>query len=173
MIYRQKPEYFPLIQKPDMCNAACLQMILFRHGHKFTQDVIAKGIKDYDGYKTIENAGLINAFFKENNLSFKVASFKAPEINNLKEFIAQNIKENKDLWIEVSNSIMYETSGGHDCLIQSIDTDSDKVTFVDPYGPHDQIYTVSLSKLSKAIANTDRIRGFLVVEKLKEDKDKI
>ena len=167
MIYKLKPEYFPLIQKPLMCNVTCLQMILFRCGYRLAQDFIAKEIKNYDGYKTVEHADRVNKFLKENKLPFKAISFKASEIDNLKEFIISSIKENNDLWVELDNKIMYKTSGGHDCLIQSINTKTNKVTLVDPYGLHDQIYEVSLSKLSKAISKTNRERGFLLVEMIK------
>lgn len=165
MIYKLKPEYFPLIQKPVMCNVACLQMILFRHGYRLTQDFIAKGIKNYDGFKTIEHADRINTFLKKNKLPFKVISFKASKINDLKEFIINSIKKNNDLWVELDNKIMYGTSGGHDCLVQSTNTETNKVILIDPYGSHDQIYGVSFPKLYKAISKTDRERGFLLVEK--------
>jgi hypothetical protein len=56
--------------------------------------------------------------------------------------------------------------GGHDCVVQSINTKTNIITLVDPYGPHKQIYEVPLSKISKAISKTNRERGFLLIEKI-------
>ena len=166
MTYEVKPKYFPLIQKPDMCNVACLQMILFRHGYKFSQDFIAKGIKNNLNYRTVEHADLVNEFFRINKLPFETTSFKASQIDNLKEFIVETIKRNSDLWVELYNPIMYKVPGGHDCLVQAINTKTNKVKLVDPYGPHEQIYEVVLSKIARAISKTNRERGFLVVKKI-------
>jgi hypothetical protein len=107
MLYKIKPEYFPLIQKPEMCNVTCLQMILFRHGYRFNQDFIAPGIKNNRNYRTVENADKVNDFLRKNKLPFKATSFKASKIINLKEFIVKSIKKNNDLWIELYNPIMY------------------------------------------------------------------
>lgn len=150
-----------------MCNVTCLQMILFRHGHKFTQDFIAKGIKNNLNYRTVEHADLVNKFFRKNKLPFKAISFKASQIDNLKEFITEAVKRNRDLWVELYNPTMYKVPGGHDCLVQAIDTKTNKVALVDPYGSHKQIYEVALSKIARAISKTNRERGFLIVEKNK------
>ncbi|UCD04570.1 MAG: C39 family peptidase [Candidatus Woesearchaeota archaeon] len=160
-----KPKYFPLIQKPMMCCVTCLQMILFRHGYKYTQDYIAKGIGKYPRYKTVESADKINSFFEKEKLPFKVEAFKISQIKDPKEFIINNLKKSNDVWAESCNKPLHNSESGHDILIQSIKDTT--LTVVDPLGRRDQIYTVTLKKLTDAMdkKHDGRERGFMVVDK--------
>ncbi|MBN2094722.1 MAG: hypothetical protein JW727_01620 [Candidatus Aenigmarchaeota archaeon] len=184
-------KYIPLIQKPDCCSAACLQMILFKRGFtRFTQEKIAKELGLYIGPKnkdafseklkvrskksdineTVKSARKINEFFRKNRIPLSARGFKISQIENPEEFIRQALDKDYDLWAEFSNMPIYGTSGGHDCLISGLKKKGRQcfAELVDPYWGHKQVYLVPLDRLIKAMQKENspppaRERGIVVI----------
>lgn len=172
----------------------CLQMILYRKGYGlFDQEQLAKyfhirvGKKylksfnvhlgtvtrhNYDeGLKTIESEDLINRFFKVHNIELRAKAYRESEIVDLKNFIAQQLKEQHDLWVEYKGHRIHsgDKSKGryiHDCLIESIKytRDATRVVMVDPDGEHKARYDVSITTLKEALSDKfGRETGIIVI----------
>jgi hypothetical protein len=184
-------KYFPLIQKPDCCSVACLQMILFRKGHtEYSQDELAKELgifidkknqdafsvklkvrlKESDVNRTIESADKINAFFRKNKIRLEAKSYRISEIKNPSDFINDELKQDFDVWVEFANKPIFGTDGGHDCLISELKKKDGKyfATLIDPYWSHKQIYEVPLDNLTRAMQKRVdlkpvRERGLIVI----------
>ncbi len=191
MIISLKPKYIPLVQKPCCCNVTCLQMILFRRGFGlFDQQKLAKYFKikvgkndlvsfnikldvftskNYDeGLKTIESEKIINRFFNENKISLTAKSARDSEINNLKKFLVNNIKNNNDLWMEYKTHKIHGEKMIHDNVVESVKTALGKeyVTLVDPYWKFKPRLVVDIQKISEAISSKyGRETGFIMISK--------
>ena len=121
-----KPPYIAQVQKPYLCNVACLNMILYRQSRLiFDQEELADffNVKihpslvncftktfettdkrnDDEWLKTIEEEEKINEFFTKNNIQLKAEAFHLSKILEqwtLSDFIKKCIEENKDMWTE-------------------------------------------------------------------------
>jgi len=186
MKIEQKPAYFPLIQKPMNCWVTCLQMILFRRGYRFLQDDLAyelgqtaykdnlkyfmKPLKirseDAPTTNTLEKVDAINSFFNKHKISLCAEAIYSSKIKDLKRFVIDNLRIGNDLWVELHNPTMYGSKGGHDNVVQTIDTEKETVTLIDPESYHKQIQEVSLAKLAEAIKKHDKERGFVIIKEL-------
>lgn len=188
MKLEQKPKYFPLIQKPMLCNVTCLQMILYRRGFGlFVQEDMAyemgltlpkehlecfsnpfkaadkKWTKNF-WLELAENR--VNTFFKNHNLPLKAKVYFKHEIEDVTKFISDNIKNNNDMWIMVANEVVYGTKGGHDIVIQAIDTSARTITIIDPSWRRKQVREEDLDKIFDAMDKKwGRERGFVIISK--------
>jgi hypothetical protein len=121
--------------------------------------------KDY-GLQTINCEKTVNKFFKENKIPLAAHSVRHSEINNLSEFILENIKNNNDLWVEYHNRKIHKARGMHDSVIESIEINKKimSVTFVDPYWAFKPRYEVSIKDLADSISEKyGREAGFIVI----------
>jgi hypothetical protein len=190
------PKYIHLVQKPECCAVACLQMILYRRGFGlYDQEQLAQffGVKVSEEYKDMFNVDLqimtsynndegissvassekINEFFAKNKINLCAKGFFFHEINNLKQFIEENVKKNKDLWIEYKAHEIHKgcrfNDGKyiHDGLIESIK--SENFIIIDPFCFHKPRITVSIEQLKRGIDNTfGKETGFIIINKRKD-----
>ena len=189
MILSLKPKYIPLVQKPSCCNVTCLQMILYRRGFGlFDQQELAKyfkikiskketaffnvkfktytSVNEDGGLRTIDSEKIINKFFKESKISLVAHSVKYSKINDLKEFILENIKNNNDLWLEYKMNKIHKEKSMHDNVVESIKINKKRtfVTVVDPYWEYKPRYEISIKDLSDSISKKyGRETGFIVI----------
>lgn len=125
--------------------------------------------KNYnEGLKTIESEKTINSFFKKNKIPLTAKAVRASEINDLKEFLVSNIKDNNDLWLEYKTHKIHGEKIIHDNVVESVKVVSGKgyVTLVDPYWEFKPRLVVGINKISEAISNKyGRETGFIVISK--------
>lgn len=161
------PPYKHLVQKPSCCGSTCLQMVLFRRGHWLEQEELAHKIntkirKDYSKFfekdfltAEVGDAGAplegfleINPFLKQFNLKAQV--FKISQIKDLKEFLAENLKDNKDVIINFSRLAYHpERNWGHFALISSIN--DNEIEICDPSYHSKAYWKTTLTQLKEAM----------------------
>lgn len=176
--------YKHLVEKPNLCGPACIQMILLRRGVWMDQEEIAKEVdtkvskKDLDKYKiklktTADKNKLgvslkdfknkeIKQFFKKNNLEANV--FSISEIKNIKEFIEDNLKKGNDVianfWMKHFDK---KKNWGHFSLISYLNGNT--VTIIDPEPTNKSEWKTQITELTKAMSKQfdGRERGFIVI----------
>lgn len=170
-------------------------MILYRRGFGlFEQEELAKNLKikidknslecynitldtytnpEDAGMKTTESEGIINKFFKSKNIGLSAKGVRVSEIQNLEEFLFDNINKNNDIWMEwmiykIFNEkqhkekfYMPEWMSCHDSVIESVikNKQSAKTVIVDPFWYHKPRMEIDVEKLRNAII------GFIVISK--------
>jgi hypothetical protein len=168
-------------------------MILYRRGFGlFDQQMLAKYFKikvgkndlecfnvklatftktNFDeGLKTIESALVINRFFKTQKIPLMATAVRASEIKNLENFIAQNLKQNNDLWVEYKSHKIHGENYIHDNVVESVvkTKTSESVILIDPAPYHKPRLSVSFEKLKEAISEKyGRETGFIVISSTK------
>lgn len=180
--------YMPLVQKPDCCNAACLQTILLRRGLGFfMQEAIARqlGVKIQEKYigafrakmpvtKNVEELGImtvrseakINKFFSANKMSLAARAYPASHIKDVKEFIFNNLRKGNDLWVEFHLDEREKDTDIHDNLVQKIECKNKKctITTIDPGYLFRQFVEWPLDMLERSISTKyGRECGFVVI----------
>src|SRR3989338_5758426 len=180
--------YMPLVQKPDCCNSACLQMILLRRGLGFfMQEEIARhlGVKIEEKYArafhakmpiarkredlgiaTIKSEAKINKFFSAHNIPLIARAYPASNIKDVRNFIFENLGKNNDLWVEFHLDEREKDTDIHDNILQRIDCKGKKctVTTIDPGYLFRQVVDWPLDMLERSIGNKyGRECGFILI----------
>lgn len=179
-----KITYKHLVEKPNLCGSACIQMILLRRGMWIDQEQIAKSVdtkipkKDLDKYKiklkTTENKDKFGISFKDfkgkrikNFLAkqnLKTRIFYISEIKDVKLFVEDNLIKGSDI---IANFYMrhFDKSKdwGHFSLIASVKNNN--LTIVDPEPSNKSEWQTGINKLSQAMGEQfdGRERGFIVI----------
>ncbi len=186
-----KPKYIAQVQKPYLCNVACLNMILYRQaGIIFEQEELAEffnvkihpslvscftkkfeitdKINDDEWLKTIEEEKNINNFFKQNYIALQAQSFYLEDILELwtlEEFIQKNIVQNNDMWVEYKLEWLFPWNKGiHDWLIESISWN--EIVMINPWYDTPNRYTFDIDVLEEALSDKfARETGIVVISK--------
>ena len=186
-----KPSYIPQVQKPYLCNVACLNMILYRQaGIIFDQEELASffnvkihpslvscftttfqttdKINDDEWLKTIEEEKNINLFFTNNHIALQAQSFYLDDIlklSTLSEFIKINIENNCDMWVEYKLEWLFPWNKWiHDWLIESISWN--KIVMINPWYDTPNRYTFDIDILEEALSKKfARETGIVVINK--------
>jgi len=113
-------------------------------------------------FNTVESADKYNLFFEKYELPLRAKAYKISKIKDVAGFLEENLKSGNDIIAEVANKPMFNTGGGHDILIESMD--SDEVTVVDPSPKHKQRYKLKIQTIAGAMDKKwGRESGFLVI----------
>lgn len=174
------PGYKIIDQKPYCCVPACIQMILYRRNldvieqedigidlglvvpkeEKYNFKNVPAGRIPKEGYGTRINIKKysLNEFFKKRNLPLVSMYSAVNDIENVPEYIGQNISLGNDLLVCFRSS----NNSGHASLIEEIDDDI--VTLVDP---EPKIKKVSSSNLIKSVKEHNQFGGFWLIETIK------
>ncbi len=181
-----KPQYKHLVQKSDLCGAACFQMVLFRRGKWYEQEYIAKelqvGILKKDAelfttklkittpsktgffFKTSEK--YINKFFGKHRLPYKATAYKFGEFNNAKKLFEWNLSNNNDIMINFNWKNFYnQYNYGHWVLASEIF--GNKVRVCDPTPTDKSFFWKNINLFIKSMSpKYDGIaRGFVIISK--------
>src|SRR3989338_1083634 len=166
--------YMPLVQKPDCCNSACLQMILLRRRLGFfMQEDIARqlGVKirgkyidafhakmpvvkkgEELGIMTVKSEAKINKFFSINKIPLTARAYPASRIKDVRDFIFENLRKSNDLWVEFHLDEREKDSDIHDNIVQKIDCKGKcNVTTIDPGYLFRQVVEWPLDMLERSI----------------------
>lgn len=188
-----KPKYVPLIQKPNCCAAACLQMIIFRNGHGLhDQEEIAAslGVRvaetntgafrhemgrmtsvNDEGISTVESVPIINDIFRLKRMALVGEAVRYREIGSFGELVASALKDGHDLQVEHhSHEVHPENPVNvhiHDSLVESFDTVSGLVTLIDPVPRRQQRQEVHIGVLARSIGpDFGKELGAVLIRKL-------
>ncbi len=183
-----QPWYIIQVQKPYLCNVACLNMILYRQCWKlFEQEDLASffnvkihpslascftkkfettdKVNDDEWLKTIEEEENINIFFQKYNIKLHANAYKLTEIlhhSTVKEFIETQIESNNDMWIEYKLEWLFPWNKWiHDWLIESISWES--ITIINPWYDTPNRYTFSIADMQKAFSDSFARETWIVV----------
>lgn len=119
-----------------------------------------------EGIKTVESAALVNRFFRVRKIPLIARAVRASEIKDLKAFIADELSQDHDLWVEYKSHQIHKSESIHDNVLERLTADKKgaRVVLVDPYPKNKTRATVSISKLKTALsAKFGRETGFLVI----------
>jgi len=180
----KKLNYKHLVEKPNLCGPACIQMILLRRGIWMDQEEIAKEVdtkiskRDINKYKVKlkttkdkNKFGIslgdfkskkIQNFLKQNKLKVKV--FYLSDIENVKGFIKDNLEEGNDI---IANFWMShfekEKNWGHFSLISALNGYT--LTIVDPEPSNRSEWRTTIKELTIAMGKKfdGRERGFAII----------
>ena len=170
---------------------ACLSMILYRRTEGlYDQEKLAMyfGVRisaeyqdafceemplltshNYDeGVKTIELGESVRKFLEKESIKLECTAIKASTIENLEQWIQQNLEADADLWCEyVSGNLSWWDIYLHDGLIESYDTIRKEVTMLNPEGTKKNRFQISVEELKVRISGEySRETGFLVIRKM-------
>lgn len=182
------PKYIAQVQKPYLCNMACLNMIIYRNfwiiyeqedlAHFFNIKIHPKYLpcfnsifdttektNDDEGLKTIEEEQSINSFFAEKHHPLTATAYTLSNIHDLKIFIEKHITEWNDMWVEYKIEWIWEWFQWiHDWLIESISWW--EVTLINPWAYSPSRYTIHIDILAEALsAKFARETGIVVIKK--------
>ena len=186
------PKYNPKTEKEHCCVPAVLQMIQVRRGLKFnSQDEIGYQLglivpkekvhlfsrvrtgrmpKTGWGTQSSKKQYSINNYFIKNNIPLKLTIHNTKDIENVSEFVIQNLSSNNDIIICYNSQILFDNGDvEHVSLIQEIDTEKNELAIVDPAIDVPKIRKTNLSRLTRALKfhKVSRIGGFWVVSGIK------
>ena len=177
-----KIQYKHLSQRPHLCAATCLQMVLFRKGHWVEQEELA--FKMGTRIRTISK-DLFNLSFKiddndagvrleefskfdwlsEYGLKAEVITFN--EIKDFKELIEENLNNDNDIIVNFHRSVFTpERDWGHFALISSIE--DKEVELCSSSYIEKPFYKVNIDKLLEAVSysKNGESRGVVIIKKL-------
>lgn len=182
-----KPPYAPLLQKPSLCAAACLQMILYRRGFGlYDQEEMAeildipvhisragafsrnlRTVEDpYELFHTVESEVSINKFLGYKKLPLIARAYKASKIGDVARFAASQLDNRNDVWVELH---LDEVTGNpmiHDNVVQSVEfyRTGDFLVTLNPSPTSKQTHRYESKVLRRAIGTEyGRECGFVVV----------
>ncbi len=125
---------------------------------------------DKGGMKTTESENIINQFFKEEKIPLVAKSVKPSEINDLEEFIIDNLNKNNDLWMEYQTYKVHkkekkkkwyipEWMDDHDNVVEGIkkNTIGTKVLLVDPFWYNKPRTEADIKNVK------DGLKGFIII----------
>ena len=186
------PEYIPKTEIPYCCVPAVLQMIQGRRGLGFTsQDEIGyqlglivpkekahlfskvrTGRMPNTGWgtRTSEKQYSINNYFVKNNLPLKLTICSAQDVENVAEFVIQNLVKDNDIIICYNSQLLFgDGDTEHVSLIQEFDTENNEITIVDPATVVAKIRRAKFSRLIQVLKSyeTNRLGGFWIVSRKK------
>jgi hypothetical protein len=189
-----EPKYKHLVQKPQFCFPTIVSMVCLRKGYWLDQEDIAKdlGIKvtkkvsksfnyKFEIAKNILEAGYdvgsidvkkLNTIFKKHKIPIIAEFKKISEINDVDEFILENIKNNNDLgmlflWKAFGKKVDY----GHYVLVLSYNSKTKIVEVCDPASEGTKSFWSS--KISKFMSGMSskwdgKERGFIIFKDSKK-----
>ncbi|MFH0906051.1 MAG: hypothetical protein V1824_01795 [archaeon] len=182
--------YIPITQDNQYsCVIACIQMILIKRNLKLlSQDKIGKylglivpnkykelvkfakiGNKPSAGYGTQINKPKysLNNFFRKNNYPLFETYYPLSKINNVSDFIKEQIKKDNDIIICLNYKILDKKyyNQGHTFIIDSIDKDN--LILINPEYEAQKYKKVKLNKLIRAIKDHGEKNrgGFWIISK--------
>jgi hypothetical protein len=191
----KKSRYIPLTQQPYCCVPTCLQMVLLRRKQRMmSQEDIGYQLgltvpkskkrllpKARTGKRPDAGWGTqvgkpqysINRFFEINNIPLKEEYITLQQIGNIKEWIAEQMKEDRDILVCFNHGKLYGGNAqGHVSIIDSIENDI--VILIDPESNVPKYRKVKIDKLTKAIEfhaeRTDRA-GFWIIRPKETGRD--
>lgn len=181
MIIQIKPPYKHLVQKPHLCGATCLQMVLFRRGYWFEQEKLAKllGTRIKSENKklfqfsfptndqnnrgiTLEEFKKAKPLLKKFNLNLKI--LKISEIKDLKKLILKNLRKGNDLIVNFKRTAYCpEKNWGHFALIKA--WKNNQIELCDPSYQDKPYWKTSLAQLKKAMSKKwdNQERGLIII----------
>lgn len=190
----QNTKYYHLVQKPECCAVTCFAMILYRKTKKLydiqnlakffevkispeSKNAFNVDLETFTSFNndewisTLDSIEKINNFFKKENISLQAIAFKYSKINDLKQFIWENLEKWNDIWVEYHNDEIHPydwCSAIHDSLIEDINTEENEVTLVDPEYNHKPRINIKIDILKNAISNNFwKETGFVIIQEIK------
>jgi hypothetical protein len=193
MNIRLTPPYKYLVQKPLLCGAACIQMILFRHGKWFEQEQLAKamnfGISKESKYcfsvklKTVKpkDGGIymrdftpaLNKFFKKYQLNYEANSYWFGKFKDAEKIIYENLIKSNDMILNINfkplikkmHWLSKKANWGHFVLVSEIK--NSKIKICDPSWSDPTYWWISVKDAVQAMSpKYDKItRGFIIISK--------
>lgn len=168
------PEYNPRTEKEYCCVPAVLQMIQERRGlefasqeeigyqlgltvpkqrvHLFSKVRTGRMPKTGWGTQTSKKKYSINNYFIKNNLPLRLTSHNVQQIENVSEFIIQNLTSDNDVIICYNRQLLFgDGEIEHVSLIQEFETENDELTIVDPAMGVPKIRKAKLSRLIRVL----------------------
>jgi hypothetical protein len=186
------PKYNPKMEKPFCCVPAVLQMIQERRGLEFaSQDEIGYQLglivpkekayffskvrtgrmpKTGWGTQTSKKQYSVQNYFVKSGLPLKLAINSCREVENVSEFIVQNLLKNNDIVVCYNSQLLFgEGDVEHVSLIQEIDTESEEITIVDPAVGVPKIRRTKLSRLIHALKShqVNEQSSFWIISRIK------
>ena len=183
------PKYNLKTEKEYCCVPAVLQMIQERRGLKFTsQDEIGYQLgliapkekvhlfskvltgrmpKTGWGTQTSKKQYSINNYFITNNLPLKLTLYNIEAIDNVSDFIIQNIMNDNDIIIRYNSQLLWGNGDtDHVSLIQEIE--NEELTIVDPAIGVPKIRKIRLSQLIRVLKSYEASSqcGFWIVSRI-------
>jgi hypothetical protein len=184
------PKYIPKTEKLYCCVPAVLQMIQERRGLEFaSQDEISYQLglivpkekahlfskvrtgrmpKTGWGTQTSKKRYSINNYFAKYNLHLKLTIYSVREVENVAEFVIQNLVKDNDVIICYNSRLLFgDGDMEHVSVIQEIDTENDELTVVDPAIAVPKTRRTELSKLIQVLNSHEisRLGGFWIVSR--------
>ena len=191
------PKYNIKMEKPYCCVPAVLQMIQERRGLEFaSQDEIGYQLglivpkekaylfskvrtgrmpKTGWGTQTSKKQYSINHYFIKNNLPLKLTIYSVEAVENVSEFIIQNLLNDNDIIICFNSQLLFgDGDVEHVSLIQEIDTENNEMTVIDPAIGVPKIRKTKFSRLIQVLKShkTSKLCGFWIVSRAKKTKSK-
>jgi hypothetical protein len=188
MIIRIKPDYDLIKEKEYCCVPAVLQMIQKRRGIAYSsQDEIGcqlglivppekeylfskvrVGKKPRAGWGTqiSKEEFSITNYFQRNSIPLKITIHTIKEIENVSEFLSSNLRNNNDIILCYNSQLLFgEGDVEHVSLVQRFESETGKVTIVDPAINVPEIREVQLSRLEETLRRHEvsSIGGFWVI----------
>ena len=186
------PEYIPKTEIPYCCVPAVLQTIQGRRGlgfasqdeigyqlglivpkekaHLFSKVRTGRMPNTGWGTRTSEKQYSINNYFVKNNLPLKLTICSAQDVENVAEFVIQNLVKDNDIIIWYNSQLLFgDGDTEHVSLIQEFDTENDEITIVDPATGVAEIRRAKFSRLIQVLKSyeTNRLGGFWIVSRKK------
>lgn len=186
------PKYNPKKEKPHCCVPAVLQMIQERRNLEFaSQDEIGYQLglivpkekvslfskvrtgrmpKTGWGTQTSKKQYSINNYFVKNNLPLKLTIYSVEEVEDIPEFVIQNLMNDNDIIICYNSQLLFGDGDiEHVSLIQEIETEHDELTIVDPAIGIPKIRKTKLSRLIRILkSQVSKQGGFWIISKRKK-----
>lgn len=187
MILRVKRPYIHLVQKPALCGATCIQMILLRRGKFVGQEKLAfeLGTKIYKNQKQLYGYpfGIVSEGSPKYGLEFskfgnnvrvkrvlhrhglRSKVYELSKIKDVESFIKQTLEKGQDLIVGFRFDPIDKRTFGHYALVTAFDTKKKQVELCDPYHQNKAQWSVSLKKLIVGMSAkwTGKERGFVVI----------
>lgn len=180
-----KLEYQHLVQKPSLCSAASLQMVLLRRGTWVDQEEIALGLgvkipaeetsaflqplpigrnaQEYGVSLADFASNRVKTFLRRHQPSLNVKVHRVSQIPDVTDFLRGNLTAKNDVMANFRmEQFKPELVMGHFSLISEIEGDA--VTICDPWPTNRSFWTTSVNDLVQAMGSQfdGRERGFVV-----------
>jgi len=166
------PPYKHLVQKPYLCAAASVQMILPRRGVWIEQELVALGLgtriprsalnEFHIPLPVVEAAneagtGLevfsgenVASFFESNGLNLRLATYHVNDIPDVETFLLESLSKGRDVLVNYSCKLYKpESEEGHYSVISAID--GAVVTLCDPWIHNKSFWETTVTDLMRHV----------------------
>lgn len=151
--------YIPLVQQRYCCVAACISMVMLRHGIPLIPQeelayhlgllvprefrslfcVTRTGRRPRSGYGTqiFDAAFEPNRVFRHLHISLRFKNYPIDDVvsaDALLQFLYDGLKEDRDMLVCFDAATLYPASrsGGHVCVVDCVDLATEKIRLIDP-----------------------------------------